>query len=249
MNYPLLRAGPICLRAGLALIGAVLVHCDNSSTSTQGAGVDLSGTAAVTNNSTAVTFASPQTLTLGTVLAFSTQPGVPYTLAASITSSTAGVLTAPYTGTTSTTATVLNANACYPDNDGINGGSYTIDLVVNDTGFFASGGDDAGASAKNIIATQNDALVTLTLTNNGSKPHGFTVGCTSIALAYPTLPAGCPTSACFPANATIAPIDAGASVTVTFDTPTPDGLIYPFTSNDPDDTSVSGLNGGQWSLM
>jgi hypothetical protein len=139
-----------------------------------------------------------------------------------------------------------DAGVCYPDNDGINGGSYLIALDVNDTGFFATA-DDAGT--KNIIATQNDAQVTLTLTNTGTKPHGFELSCTSVCPAYSSLPAGCSPSACFPSNSTIAPIAPGASVTITFDTPTPDGLIYPFKSSDPDDSSVPGLNDGQWSLM
>jgi hypothetical protein len=127
---------------------------------------------------------------------------------------------------------------CFPDNDGINGGEYTFDLMVDDTGF-----------SKTILATQNDAQATVTLTNTGTKPHGFEVGCTNTAASYPNSPAGCPTIACFPANATIAPLAPGASQTITFDTPTPDGLIYPFKSSEPDDSTVSGLNDGQWTLM
>jgi hypothetical protein len=233
----------------LALAGSSIRCSSSTAPPKSGDAVDLSGTATVTQGSTAVTFATAQTLAAGTVLAFSTQPGIPYTLSASITNSTAGVLATAYTGPTSSTATVLNANACYPDNDGITGGAYTIDIVVTDTGFFASGGDDAGMTAKTIIATQNDAQVTLTLTNNGTTPHGFAVGCTSVLPSYPTLPAGCPSSACFPANSTIAPIAPNTSVTVTFDTPTPDGLLYPFTSNEPADSAVPALNNGQWSLM
>jgi hypothetical protein len=139
-----------------------------------------------------------------------------------------------------------SAGVCYPDSDGINGGSYTIDLDVNDTGFFATG-EDAGA--KNIIATQNDAEVTLTLTNTGTVPHGFEVECTNVCSVYPTLPAGCSPLACFPSDSTIAPIAPGASATVTFATPTPDGLIYAFKSSAPGDGAVPGLNAGQWSLM
>ena len=45
-------------------------------------------------------------------------------------------------------------DTCYPDNDGIDNDSYTIDIAVDDTGFFSTGGDDAGT--KNIIATQNE---------------------------------------------------------------------------------------------
>jgi hypothetical protein len=139
-----------------------------------------------------------------------------------------------------------DAAYCYPDHDGINGGEFPIDLVVNDTGFYSPG--DAGA-AKNIIATQNDAVVMLTLTNRGLKPHGFKVGCANVTSIYPDLPAGCSPDACFPSNAVIAPIMPGQTVTITFDTPTPDGLNYPFTSNDPDDADVPGLNMGQWALM
>jgi hypothetical protein len=129
-------------------------------------------------------------------------------------------------------------NMCYPDSDGINGGDYTFVLTVDDTGF-----------SKNILATQNDAQATITLTNKGTRPHGFQVGCTNVLPAYPVLPNGCPASACFPSNATMPPLAPGATMTVTFDTPTPDGLIYPFRSDVPGDEDVPGLNNGQWTLM
>ena len=131
-----------------------------------------------------------------------------------------------------------DGGGCFPDNDGITGGSYTFVLTVDDTGF-----------SKTILSSQNDAAVTVTLTNMGTTPHGFAVGCTSVTPAYPTLPAGCPSTACFPPNASIPPLAPGASATITFDTPTPDGLIYPFTSNEPNDSAVPGLNDGQFSLM
>ncbi len=127
---------------------------------------------------------------------------------------------------------------CFPNNDGVSSGNYMLDLTVDDTGF-----------SKMLIATQNSAQVTLTLTNNGTKPHGFKVGCTSVTSAYPSLPAGCPTTVCFDPSASIAPLAPGASVTISFETPAPDDLIYPFTSNEPDDSAVAALNGGQWSLM
>jgi hypothetical protein len=142
-----------------------------------------------------------------------------------------------------------DGGACFPDSDGINGGQYTIELVVDDTGFY---GDQTDAGMKNVIATQNDAQVTLTLKNTGTKPHGFEVGCTSATPAYPDLPPGCSSNVCFPKSSTIPPIDPGTSVTILFDTPTADGLLYPFKSSEPSDSTVPGLNGSDgsaWSVM
>jgi hypothetical protein len=56
-------------------------------------------------------------------------------------------------------------------------------------------------------------------------------------------------SSCFPSNSTIAPIAPGASASITFDTPTPDDLFYPFKSSATGDNDVPGLNSGQFSLM
>jgi hypothetical protein len=87
------------------------------------------------------------------------------------------------------------------------------------------------------------------MTNAGTKPHGFEVGCANVSAAYPNAPAECPTTACFPKSSTIAPIAPGTSRTITFDTPTPDCLIYPFKSSEAADSDVPGLNDGQWNLM
>jgi hypothetical protein len=135
-------------------------------------------------------------------------------------------------------AAETDTDACFPDGDGVSGGYYTFDLTVDDTGF-----------SKNLLNTQNDAQVTLTLTNLGTTPHGFAVGCTSVTAAYPDLPPSCPTTVCFPSDATIPPLAPGASATIVFSTPTVDSVIYPFTSGEPSDSSVPGLNNGQWSLM
>jgi hypothetical protein len=144
---------------------------------------------------------------------------------------------------------------CYPDNDGVNNMPQTIDLVVDDTGFY-SGSPDSGivsdAGMKNVITTQNSSTVTLTLTNMGTKPHGFEVECTSVTPAYPDLPAGCSSTACFPSDSTITALAAGASKSVTFVTPVPDNLLYPFKSSESSDSTVAGLNGSTgtaWSLM
>jgi hypothetical protein len=137
-------------------------------------------------------------------------------------------------------ASPAELDMCFPDHDGLNGGNYIFDVTVDDTGF-----------SKMIFATQNDATATLTLKNTGTKPHGFAIECTSVTPAYPTVPKGCPDVACFPSNAYIAPLAPGESKTVTFGTPTPDGLLYPVRSSEPNDDTVPGLNGAmtQWSLM
>lgn len=162
------------------------------------------------------------------------------------------------------------AAACFPDTDGVNGGSYTIDVVVTDTGFFngtPDSGADIEAGTKGGIATQNDAMITFTLTNTGTTPHGFEVECTPVSgnSLYANLPSYCPTTACFASlgldagpdcqnfqGLCIPPIAPGASITVVFDTPTPDGLLYPYKSSAPADSAIPGLNGSGgvgWLLM
>ncbi len=142
-----------------------------------------------------------------------------------------------------------SGDACYPDNDGVNNVAATINLVVNDTGFYSG---DVDAGMKLVISAQNASAVTLTLKNTGTKPHGFEVECTSVLAAYPNLPAGCSTMSCFPPSSTIAPIAPATSKTISFDTPIPDNLLYPFKSSEPSDSTVPGLNGSvgtAWSLM
>jgi len=131
----------------------------------------------------------------------------------------------------------------------------TIDLVVDDTGFYAGSPDsgaDTDAGMKTVITTQNASTITFTLTNQGTKEHGFEVQCTSVLSAYPDLPSGCSSTACFPSSSTVAPIAPGTSKTVTFVTPVPDNLLFPFKSSAPGDANVPGLNGSEgtaWSLM
>jgi len=71
----------------------------------------LVGAVTLTQGSTAVTFATAQTLVAGTLLYFSTQPLSPYILSATITGVTAGVLTTPYLAAASTAATTIAAPA------------------------------------------------------------------------------------------------------------------------------------------
>lgn len=127
---------------------------------------------------------------------------------------------------------------CFPDADGVTGGTYTVNLTVADDGF-----------SKTVLSSQDNSTVTLTLSNVGSVPHGFDLDCVSVTTEFPHLPAGCPSVSCFPSESTVGPLAPGESKTVTFFTPTPDNLIYPFHSNAPDDASVPSLNRGQWSIL
>ncbi|HVX94638.1 MAG TPA: hypothetical protein VHK47_06995 [Polyangia bacterium] len=131
-----------------------------------------------------------------------------------------------------------NGGMCFPDADGLTGGSYTLALTVTDTGF-----------SKTVFNTQDNSMVTFTLTNSGTKPHGFELECADVTTVYTKLPATCPKTLCFPESSKIAPIVPGESKTVTFSTPTADNLIYTFKSSEPTDSTVPELNNGQWSIM
>jgi hypothetical protein len=117
-----------------------------------------------------------------------------------------------------------------PDSDGINGGCYVLDLTVDDTTF-----------SPIILKTQNLGQVTLTLTNAGTTPHDFAVGC--IPLSFP----GCPSQTCFPSGARIAPVAPGATATATFVVPNPEG-IYAFRSDVSGDSALESDGGksGLW---
>lgn len=113
-----------------------------------------------------------------------------------------------------------NADPCKPaEPDGINGGTAALAVSVSDTAFTPA-----------ILKAENLATVTLTLTNTGTKPHGFAVQCIPVPAV-----SGCPATSCFPNAATIAPIAPSAKATVTFLVPNPEG-IYNFGSSAPSDT-------------
>jgi hypothetical protein len=112
------------------------------------------------------------------------------------------------------------AGACVPgDADGILGTEKTFDVTVD---------DDAFAPA--ILKAQNLTEVTLTLTNDGTTPHDFVVGC----LATPN-DTGCPTKSCFPMSSAVDAVDPGESRTVRFTAPRVEG-IYTFRSSVEGDT-------------
>jgi hypothetical protein len=140
------------------------------------------------------------------------------------------------------------------DADGIAGGPATELVSVSDTGFTV-GGVDSGSTEPN-IAFQNLAVVTLTLTNTGTKPHDMVVLC------IPTgLPAMCmnPTS-CFPnpddAGATtsgavtlVPTLQPGQSATVTFTAPIVEGTYGFFSDVAGDNTSVAADGGVSGNLQ
>jgi len=112
------------------------------------------------------------------------------------------------------------------DTDGINGGAFSFDVTVDETGF-----------SPVILKAENLGNVTLTLKNTGSKPHDFVVDC------IPQSVAGCPSQSCFPAAANIAALQPGASATTTFVAPNPEG-IYNFRSDVAGDSQVDADDGG-----
>jgi hypothetical protein len=124
-------------------------------------------------------------------------------------------------------------DSCNPDDaDGVVGGTTTVLLSVNEDGY-AVGGVDSGSTQPN-IAVQNSSTVKLTITNTGTKPHGFLIAC------VPTgLPASCAQESCFPDDANVPVIDPGDSVTVTFTTPAVEGA-YTFTSDAAGDEDLVG---------
>ena len=117
-------------------------------------------------------------------------------------------------------------NQCRPpDSDGLTGGCYFFDLVVDDTGF-----------SPIILKAQNLAQTTIALTNTGTRPHDFVVGC--VPLRAP----GCPSQVCFPPRANIATLAPGGVATTTFVTPYLEG-IYDFRSDLAGDSPIA-IDGG-----
>jgi hypothetical protein len=100
-------------------------------------------------------------------------------------------------------------DVCKPDDaDGILGTKDTFQVEVTDDAF-----------SPRVLASQNLTEVTLKLTNGGTTPHGFVIGC----LQTPN-DDGCPTESCFPDEAKIAPLDPGESKTVEFAVPLVEGI-------------------------
>ena len=101
-----------------------------------------------------------------------------------------------------------DGDACNPpDEDGIIGGAFSLEVSISDTDF-----------SPKVVQVQNSANVTLTVRNTGTKVHSFEVGCRNVP--------GC--TLCFPGEAKVS-VEPGASRTVAFTAPSLEG-IYPVTS-------------------
>jgi hypothetical protein len=111
------------------------------------------------------------------------------------------------------------ASTCAEVGDGISGGAAALVVIVDDDGF-----------RPRIVTAQDKARVTLTLKNEGTRPHGFSVEC----VPTPDL-GGCPSESCFPDNAAIGPIPPGGNATKTFVAPDLERL-YPIRSTAHGDT-------------
>ncbi len=139
-----------------------------------------------------------------------------------------------------------SGNPCLADQNGISGGKQVIDLTVSDTAFTV-GAAEGGPGEPN-ITVENATVVTLTMSNVGTKPHDFVIRC----LATPNA-SGCPAQSCFAADAGIPPLQPGESATTVLVAPVHEGT-YPFVSDLPGDTQTSedgGVTGlvGQFVLL
>jgi hypothetical protein len=98
-----------------------------------------------------------------------------------------------------------DGGSCPSGGGDASGKSATLAVSVSDTAFSPS-----------MLTADNLSTVTLTLTNTGTRPHGFAVQC-------------------FPPSSVVQPIGPGASATITFVVPNPEGT-YNFSSNASGDT-------------
>jgi len=114
-------------------------------------------------------------------------------------------------------------DACRPDDaDGIISEPAKLLLTVTDAEF-----------APKILTTQNTSEITLSLKNEGARPHGFVVECKPTPNSD-----GCPTESCFPSESKIDSVAPGESITVTFESPLVEG-IYDFHSDVAEDRELT----------
>jgi hypothetical protein len=164
------------------------------------------------------------------------------TLARSLLLSAAGTVGCGSSSSGTRGSDINSDSSCTPgDNDGVAGGLYTVLVNVSDTAY-AVGGVDSGSTSPN-IAVQNFAMVTVTLTNVGTRPHDLVVQCIASGLAAACMMQ----TSCFPGSGASIPgyisivpsVEPGMSTTVTFAAPAAEGA-YPFVSDDPGDIGADG---------
>ncbi|MDP9037614.1 MAG: hypothetical protein M3O50_22685 [Myxococcota bacterium] len=139
-----------------------------------------------------------------------------------------------------------SGDPCGADQNGVQGGQQSIELTVSDTAFTV-GAADSGPGEPN-ITVENSAIVTLTMSNVGTRPHDFVVQC----MATPNA-SGCSPQSCFPPEAGIPALQPGTSRTTVFVAPIREGT-YGFVSDLPGDTLSTGDGGvtglvGQFVLL
>jgi len=116
-----------------------------------------------------------------------------------------------------------NDDTCTPDDaDGIISEPANPMLTVTDDGFMPK-----------IVTVQNSSEISLTLANEGTRPHGFVVDC----LPTPNSD-GCPPQSCFPSDAKIDALEPGDTAKIEFESPLVEG-IYVFRSDASDDDELA----------
>lgn len=130
----------------------------------------ISGTVAVTNGSTGVTFSVAQTFAAGDLLTFASQPGVYYALSAAVVSSTAGTLTAAYAGVTAASSTAQHLATLSVTGHTING-SASVTMSATPVGQVAVGDSVVFASQLGVsytVAVVTSTTLTLTTPYTGA---------------------------------------------------------------------------------
>ena len=162
-------------------------------TGTTGAGGTTTpgATTSVTSGSTAVTFSVAQTLAIGSLLQFSSQPGVYYALSAAVTASTSGTLTTAYNGTTSAAAQTTTVTAL-AGTMGVTSGSASVTTTTTQVGT-VSVGDSVQFTQQlgtyYVVAAVAAATLTLTTSYTGTTQattYGADLCTASTAAAYLT---------------------------------------------------------------
>jgi hypothetical protein len=169
------------------LVGSTGVSSAIAYTNVASVGGAGTGTVSVTNGSASITFSLAQTLTKGSLLVFSSQPGVYYALSANVTASTSGTLTAVYAGTTNAAASWTSVTTMTVTFNTVPG-SATCVASATPVGQVKAGDSVVFASQVNTIYTvlsvsAVNIILTTPYTGAGSATDNATDVCTSSTAA------------------------------------------------------------------